>query len=81
MEFSTSSPFSSPKRRCLDGQKIKTSDVDSGRCAHLENLRQKEDTSVKHCSITWQVNLEGEAANRRDVPDLLNIYIRNAIRI
>jgi hypothetical protein len=39
------------KRRCLDGQKIKTSDVDSGRCAHLENLRQKEDTSIKHCSI------------------------------
>jgi hypothetical protein len=45
------SPFSSPKRRCLDGQKIKTSDVDSGRCAHLENLRQKEDTSIKHCSL------------------------------
>jgi HAE1 family hydrophobic/amphiphilic exporter-1 len=27
---------------------------------------------------TWQVNLEGEAANRRDVSDLWNIYIRNA---
>jgi len=27
---------------------------------------------------TWQVNLESEAANRRDVPDLWNIYIRNA---
>jgi multidrug efflux pump subunit AcrB len=27
---------------------------------------------------TWQVNLEAEAANRRDVPDLWNIYIRNA---
>jgi hydrophobe/amphiphile efflux-1 (HAE1) family protein len=27
---------------------------------------------------TWQVNVEGEAANRRDVPDLWNIYIRNS---
>jgi hydrophobe/amphiphile efflux-1 (HAE1) family protein len=27
---------------------------------------------------TWQVNLEGEAANRRDVSDLWGIYIRNA---
>jgi hydrophobe/amphiphile efflux-1 (HAE1) family protein len=27
---------------------------------------------------TWQVNLEGEAANRRDVSDLWDIYIRNA---
>jgi HAE1 family hydrophobic/amphiphilic exporter-1 len=27
---------------------------------------------------TWQVNLEGEAASRRDVSDLWNIYIRNA---
>ena len=27
---------------------------------------------------TWQVNLEGEAANRRDVPDLWRIYIRNS---
>jgi HAE1 family hydrophobic/amphiphilic exporter-1 len=27
---------------------------------------------------TWQVNLEGEAANRRDVSDLWKIYIRNA---
>jgi len=27
---------------------------------------------------TWQVNLEAQAANRRDVPDLWNIYIRNA---
>ena len=26
---------------------------------------------------TWQVNLESEAANRRDVPDLWSIYIRN----
>jgi hydrophobe/amphiphile efflux-1 (HAE1) family protein len=27
---------------------------------------------------TWQVNLESEAANRRDVSDLWDIYIRNA---
>ena len=27
---------------------------------------------------TWQVNLESEAVNRRDVPDLWNIYIRNS---
>ncbi|WP_426418940.1 efflux RND transporter permease subunit [Bradyrhizobium genosp. A] len=27
---------------------------------------------------TWQVNLEAEAANRRDVSDLWSIYIRNA---
>ena len=27
---------------------------------------------------TWQVNLEGEAANRRDIPDLWRIYIRNS---
>jgi multidrug efflux pump subunit AcrB len=27
---------------------------------------------------TWQVNLESEAAHRRDVPDLWSIYIRNA---
>jgi HAE1 family hydrophobic/amphiphilic exporter-1 len=27
---------------------------------------------------TWQVNLESEALNRRDVPDLWNIYVRNA---
>ena len=27
---------------------------------------------------TWQVNLEGEAGNRRDVPDLWRIYIRNS---
>ena len=27
---------------------------------------------------TWQVNLEGEAENRRDVPDLWRIYIRNS---
>ncbi len=27
---------------------------------------------------TWQVNLEGEALNRRDVPDLWRIYIRNS---
>jgi hydrophobe/amphiphile efflux-1 (HAE1) family protein len=27
---------------------------------------------------TWQVNLEAEAASRRDVSDLWNIYIRNA---
>jgi HAE1 family hydrophobic/amphiphilic exporter-1 len=27
---------------------------------------------------TWQVNLESEAPGRRDVPDLWNIYIRNA---
>ncbi len=27
---------------------------------------------------TWQVNLEGEAANRRDMPDLWRIYIRNS---
>ena len=47
----TSVSFLFAKRRCLDGQKIKTSDVDSGRCAHLENLRQKEDTSIKHCSL------------------------------
>jgi hydrophobe/amphiphile efflux-1 (HAE1) family protein len=26
---------------------------------------------------TWQVNLEGEAANRRDISDLWRIYIRN----
>ena len=25
--------------------------MDRGRCAHLENLRQKEDTGVKHCPI------------------------------
>jgi hypothetical protein len=36
----------------LDGQKSKTSGVDSGRCTHLENRRQKEDTSTKHCSIS-----------------------------
>jgi hypothetical protein len=34
-----------------DGQEIKTSDVDTGRCAHLESRRQKEDTSDKHCPI------------------------------
>jgi multidrug efflux pump subunit AcrB len=27
---------------------------------------------------TWQVNLESEAVDRRDVPDLWNIYIRNS---
>src|SRR5262249_51039642 len=27
---------------------------------------------------TWQVNVEAEAGNRRDVPDLLRIYIRNS---
>src|SRR6516164_5754508 len=27
---------------------------------------------------TWQVNLEGEARNRRDLPDLWQIYIRNS---
>jgi hydrophobe/amphiphile efflux-1 (HAE1) family protein len=27
---------------------------------------------------TWQVNLEGEAANRRDISDLWQIYIRNS---
>ena len=27
---------------------------------------------------TWQVNLEGQAENRRDVPDLWRIYIRNS---
>ena len=27
---------------------------------------------------TWQVNVEGEAGNRRDVPDLWRIYIRNS---
>jgi hydrophobe/amphiphile efflux-1 (HAE1) family protein len=27
---------------------------------------------------TWQVNLEGEAANRRDISDLWRIYIRNS---
>jgi HAE1 family hydrophobic/amphiphilic exporter-1 len=27
---------------------------------------------------TWQVNLEGEAGNRRDLPDLWQIYIRNS---
>ena len=27
---------------------------------------------------TWQVNLEGEAAKRRDVSDLWNVYVRNA---
>ena len=40
------------KRRWLDGQKVKTSGVDSGRCSHLENRRQKENTSTKHCSIS-----------------------------
>src|SRR6478672_10381194 len=27
---------------------------------------------------TWQVNLESEAVDRRDVPDLWKIYIRNS---
>jgi hydrophobe/amphiphile efflux-1 (HAE1) family protein len=27
---------------------------------------------------TWQVNLQGEAGNRRDIPDLWRIYIRNS---
>src|SRR5262249_61033115 len=27
---------------------------------------------------TWQVNVEGEAGNRRDVPDLWRVYIRNS---
>jgi multidrug efflux pump len=27
---------------------------------------------------TWQVNLEGEAANRRDISDLWRVYIRNS---
>jgi hydrophobe/amphiphile efflux-1 (HAE1) family protein len=27
---------------------------------------------------TWQVNLQSEALNRRDVPDLWNIYVRNS---
>jgi hypothetical protein len=27
---------------------------------------------------TWQVNLESEAAKRRDVSDLWNVYVRNA---
>jgi hypothetical protein len=35
----------------LDGQTIKTSSLDSDRCAHLENLRQKEDASIKHCPL------------------------------
>jgi multidrug efflux pump len=26
---------------------------------------------------TWQVNVEGEAANRNDIPDLWQIYVRN----
>jgi hypothetical protein len=39
------------KRRCLDGQKVKTPGVDSGRCAHLESRRQKEDPSDKHRPI------------------------------
>jgi hydrophobe/amphiphile efflux-1 (HAE1) family protein len=26
---------------------------------------------------TWQVNVEGEAANRKDIPDLWQIYVRN----
>jgi hydrophobe/amphiphile efflux-1 (HAE1) family protein len=29
---------------------------------------------------TWQVNLESEAAKRRDVSDLWNVYVRNAKR-
>jgi hydrophobe/amphiphile efflux-1 (HAE1) family protein len=27
---------------------------------------------------TWQVNLQAEAANRRDIPDLWQIYVRNS---
>jgi len=27
---------------------------------------------------TWQVNVEGEAANRGDIPDIWQIYVRNA---
>ena len=27
---------------------------------------------------TWQVNIEGEAADRADVPSIFNIYVRNA---
>jgi hypothetical protein len=33
----------------LDGQKIKTSGVDSDRCAHLENRSEEEDSGGKHC--------------------------------
>jgi hypothetical protein len=44
-----------------NGQEIKTSDVDSGRCAHLESGRQKEDTSDKHCPI-FKTNRGGYSA-------------------
>src|SRR6185437_15619061 len=27
---------------------------------------------------TWQVNVEGEEANRRDIPDIWHIYVRNS---
>ena len=62
-ELAAKFPFSSPptsaksvpfpfiKRRCLDGQKIKASGVDGGRCAHVESRRQKEDTSIEYCPI------------------------------
>src|SRR6202008_2067527 len=27
---------------------------------------------------TWQVNVQGEAANRTDIPDIWQIYVRNS---
>jgi hypothetical protein len=33
----------------LDGQKIKTSGVDSERCTHLENRSEEENSGGKHC--------------------------------
>jgi hypothetical protein len=47
--LATSVSFLFTKRRCLDGQEIKASRMDSGRCAHLENRRKKEDAGGKHC--------------------------------
>jgi len=44
-----SAPFPFFKWRCLDGQKIKTSGLDTRRCAHVKNGRQEEDTGGKHC--------------------------------
>lgn len=29
---------------------------------------------------TWQVNVQGEAANRNDIPDLWQVYVRNTQR-
>src|SRR5258708_36280984 len=36
---------------------------------------------VKNCNLfgrTWQVNVQGDAVDRRDIPDIWQIYVRNS---